>query len=90
MKFKRIWIPYGRQTFIERDRSTNVLNCNIYPVDSEESQDADRLIEKMLNEGWKIVSTTPVTASENSLLAGGDDVYWSFTRGIEVFMIKEI
>ncbi|MGC6414078.1 MAG: hypothetical protein ACON5K_05190 [Bacteroidia bacterium] len=89
MKFKRIWIPYDKQTYINRDKKSNVLNCNIYPVDSDKSKKADNIIEKMLNEGWKIVSTTPVTASENSLLAGDNDVYWTFTSGIEVFMIKE-
>lgn len=43
----------------------------------------------MLNTGWNIISTTPITASHNILRAGGDDVYQHYTSGIEVFMIKE-
>ena len=60
------------------------------PNDGEKTFEADREIRKHIEEGWKIVSTCPITASINLLHdKGRDDVYATYTQGIEVFMIKE-
>lgn len=87
MKYKRIWIPLNPKNNIISE--PDYVSSSIYPCDDEDSKKADETIENMLNTGWKIISTTPITASHNILRAGGDDVYQHYTSGIEVFMIKE-
>lgn len=89
MQYKRVWIPYDRDTYIKFDISSKVLNANVFPIDGKKTKEADKIIAKMLNEGWKIVSTTPVTSSINMIPQGSADTRWTFTSGIEVFMIKE-
>ena len=60
------------------------------PHDGEGTLKADKEIRKNIEEGWKIVSTCPITASINLLHdKGRDDVYATYTQGIEVFMVKE-
>ena len=61
------------------------------PHDGEGTLKADKEIRKNIEEGWKIVSTCPITASVNLLMEdkGLDDLYATYTQGIEVFMVKE-
>lgn len=69
--------------------SGGMVIVNYTPVDNDDTEAADKEILKLLNAGWKIVSTCPVTGSTNVLNTDGEDVYATFTRGIEVFMVKE-
>ncbi len=87
MKYKRVWMEYKvEQKLIN---SSGMVTVNYGPVDNDDTEAADKEISELLNAGWKIVSTCPVTASTNILNPEGDDVYVTYTRGIEVFMVKE-
>ena len=87
MEYKRIWLKYGNETKI--DGSDGMINAQCFPIDNNETTTADNEIKAHLNNGWKIVSTCPVTASNNILNPKGVDVYLTFTSGIEVFMVKD-
>ena len=86
MQYKRIWMPYKTEA-----KTSNVSGMVIVehsPCDDENTEKADKEIAALLANGWQIVSTCPVNESSNILNRDGDDVYASYTRGIEVFMIK--
>ena len=87
MEYKRVWMAYKTEQNISG--SGGMVNVSFFPVDNEETETADQEISDLLNLGWKIVSTCPVAGSTNILNSDGDDVYVTFTRGIEVFMVKE-
>ena len=89
MEYKRIWMPY---------------NCNFYdtlmyviPSDNEDTNKADEEIKQLLKKGWRIVSTAPVIESRaynkegycNMPNTGGPEMVYSYTSGIEVFLVKE-
>ena len=87
MEFKRVWMAYKVEQ--ELSNSNGMVVVLYSPLDNEETEAADQEISDLLNKGWKIVSTCPITGSVNILKRDGDDVYATFTRGIEVFMVKE-
>ena len=60
-----------------------------YPTDDEKTEKVDTEIQNLITQGWRIVSTAPVTGSINILNPKGTDVYYTYTTGIEVFMVKE-
>jgi hypothetical protein len=53
----------------------------------EEGRNSEAEIVHYLNNGWKIVSTSPITESVAREL--GPPLSFTYTSGIEVFMIKE-
>ena len=89
MKYKRIWIPYNENFY------TSLFMVS--PSDDEDTKAADKIIEELLSEGWSIVSTAPITASRaynekgfcNMPKTGGSDMVYTYTSGIEVFLVKE-
>ena len=95
MEYKRIYIEF------DTDYS-NTLHW-FWPCDGKNSEKADKEIKKHLNDGWKIVSTSPVTASRrmnaDGIVAMGmgheslkhewEDYVFTFTSGIEVFLVKD-
>lgn len=91
MKYKRIWMPY------KTDFLTSLLWVS--PSDNEDTKAADNKIEKLLSEGWSIVSTAPITESRGYDKNGhcnmnmpntyGTDMVYTYTSGIEVFLVKE-
>ena len=87
MEYKRIWLKYSTEANTEY--SSGMISASCYPSDNEDTAVADKEIKSYLNNGWRIVSTCPVTASKNFLTAKGDDVYLTFTSGIEVFMVRD-
>jgi hypothetical protein len=87
MEFKRVWMSYKVEQ--ELSNSSGMIVVSYSPVDNDETEAADQEISDLLNEGWKIVSTCPVTGSINILNRDGEDVYVTFTKGIEVFIVKE-
>ncbi len=85
--FKRVWLPYKTES--EHTRESALFSVSLVPVDDDETLKADAEIRKLVNEGWKIVSTSGVMASRNLLVAGADDSYLTYTSGIEVFLVKD-
>jgi len=92
--YKRIWIEFEidiDQFPQYKDKKIDPNNSNyIYSsYETEKSKMADSLIQKYLNDGWKIVSTSPTVAT-SSIEAPADISHSSitFTNGIEVFLIK--
>ena len=89
MEYKRMWIPY------DTDFSKPLMY--VFPSDNEDTNNADEEIKHLLKVGWHIISTAPITESRaynkegNCDLpgAGGSDMVYTFTSGIEVFLVKE-
>ena len=88
MEYKRIWMSYDY----------NFLDVLMYvsPTDSEDTKKADKEIAKLLKQGWRIISTAPITMSRAYNERGhcgmpnvGSDMVYSFTCGIEVFLVKD-
>ncbi len=78
MEYKRIWLNFETVT------SYGLA----VPIESDSTRNADAEIALLLNQGWRIVSTSPVTASRVDEYEGTLLVF-TYTSGIEVFMIKE-
>ena len=85
--FKRVWLPYKSNH--SSDSSSGLLITTFLPNDDENTKKADTKIQNLITQGWRIVSTAPVTGSINFLNPNGDDAYHTYTTGIEVFMVKE-
>ena len=85
-QFKRVWLPYKQEQ--TSSISSGMVISASYPADDEKTEKANTEIQNLITLGWKIVSTAPVTGSLNYLHPKGDDVYHTFTTGIEVFMVK--
>ena len=89
MEYKRIWMPYN----------TDFFDTLMYvaPVDDEDTNKADDEIKQLLKKGWRIVSTAPVTESRaynkkgfcDMPNLGGSDMVYTYTRGLEAFLVKE-
>jgi hypothetical protein len=90
-QFKRVWLPYD----IEKVEDRRLISMETqhfigyYPVEDEKTEKASTEIQNLITQGWRIVSTAPVTGSLNLLLDRSDDRYHTYTMGIEVFMVKE-
>ena len=86
-KFKRVWL----KSKLEQDvsSSSGMVIMTAYPTDDEKTEKVDTEIQNLITQGWRIVSTAPVTGSINILNPKGTDVYHTYTTGIEVFMVKE-
>ena len=88
MEYKRIWMSY------DYDFLDGLMSA--IPMDSEDTKKADKEIAKLLKEGWRIISTAPVTGSRAYNERGlcgipnmGSDMVYTFTCGIEVFLVKD-
>ena len=95
MDYKRISIEFENEY-------SDATHC-IYAYEGEYSENADKEIKDHLNDGWKIVSTSPVIESRrinakgiSGMGRGHDllkhewqDYVFTFTRGIEVFLVKD-
>jgi hypothetical protein len=88
-QFKRVWLPYKRK--LNTDNSNGMISIGCYPTDDEKTEKASTEIQNLIAQGWRIVSTAPVTGSLNVFFSVSDDndIYHTFTMGIEVFMVKE-
>ena len=86
-QFKRIWLPYHQKDDLKN--SNGMVYATRYPIDDEKTEKANNKIQNLITQGWRIVSTAPVTASFNLINPKGDDMYHTFTSGIEVFLVKE-
>ena len=86
-QFKRVWLPYKQEQ--NTSNSSGMVIISYFPTDDEKTEKASTEIQNLITQGWRIVSTAPVTGSLNLLRSEGDDVYHTFTTGIEVFMVKE-
>jgi hypothetical protein len=87
MEYKRIWMPYKTDF--------SVVCKYFYPSDDENTEKADNEIAKLLSEGWRIISTAPITGSqardEKGLCSIGlPEMVYTYTIGIEVFLVKEL
>jgi len=87
MKYKRIWMPYNVDFVRHLDY--------VRPSDDEDTNKADNEITKLLSEGWRIISTAPITGSQAydrlglSSLRNHPEMVYTFTIGIEFFLVKE-
>jgi hypothetical protein len=86
-QFKRVWLGYELGKDV--DSSTGSVISITNPTDGEDTEKGDTEIQNLITQGWRIVSTAPVTGSLNILNSKGDDAYHTYTTGIEVFMVKE-
>lgn len=87
MDFKRIWMGYASNPEMANHSGSITAICG--PVDNDDTAKADKEIESLLKLGWRIASTCPVTATTNILnRKEGVDVYLTYTKGIEIFMVK--
>ena len=90
MEFKRIWMPYN----VDFD---HVAYMQVSPCDDEYTTKGENEIKQHLKEGWRIVSTAPVTESRaynkkgscKMPNTGGPDMVYTFTKGLEIFLVKE-
>lgn len=83
-----MYIPFDND--MQYDFNDGQAKVLFSPNDGERTLKADKEIRKNIEEGWKIVSTCPITASINLLHdRGRDDVYATYTQGIVVFMVKD-
>ena len=57
--------------------------------ESDYSAVAGREIKQLLDLGWTIESTCPIIGSTKILNSKGNDVYTTYTIGIEVYMVKK-
>jgi len=86
MKYKRIWMPYNVDFVRHLDY--------VRPSDDEDTNKADNEITKLLSEGWRIISTAPITGSrafdeEGLSSIRSPKMVYTYTTGIEVFLVKE-
>ena len=86
-QFKRVWLEYKSEQNVSS--SSGMVISTAYPTDGKKTEKGDTEIQNLISQGWRIVSTAPVTGSLNILNPKGDDVYHTYTTGIEVFMVKE-
>ena len=85
-QFKRIWLPFDVDGKIKK--GSGFVETNYNPTDYEGTKKADAEIQKFITQGYKIVSTAPITKSYNIVTTAGAS-YANYTSGIEVFMVKE-
>ena len=89
MEFKRIWMPY-RVEFMEGF-------MYVSPCDNEDTTEGENEIKQHLKEGWRIVSTNPLTESRaynkkgscNMPNTGGSEMVYTYTCGLDIFLVKE-
>ena len=91
MEYKRVFIQYDVEWLYE--------DSEVYPVEGKDSHAADETILKMLNDGWRIVSTVPVSKAiimdsiklqkeaGNKIILPEKAV--TITDGIEVFLTRD-
>ena len=80
MYFKKVWMGYETQKEINK----------MFPYDNENTEKSVNEIGQLLKEGWKIASTSPVTASTVLKDPFSNQYHtYTFTSGIEIFLIKE-
>lgn len=88
MEYKRIRIDCEQEFWPE---TMIAYNTSIKDDTAEEE------IAKHLNEGWRIISTTPIIGSRayneqghcKFSSRGGSDMVYTYTQCIEVFLVKE-
>ena len=87
MEFKRIYLPYKVNN--KPQKSNNGIQMTWSACDDKSTCKVDKQIEQLLANGFKIVSTCAITECLNLLIRNGENVYASYTKGIEVFMVKD-
>lgn len=83
--YKRLWLPF-KSGLEDRDSVTKWTIVEGY--ESEDCKKVDKEISELLKKGWSIASTSPVTATANKPSDYGGIVQFTYTAGIEVFMVK--
>ena len=85
MEYKRIHLPLKYDFF-------PTLKC-VSPGNYDTTKEVDEEISKHLKNGWRIVSTTPITGSramdEKGLSFMNAENVYTYTIAIEVFLVKE-
>ena len=86
MEYKRIKLPFATKF--------NTLFQAIHPFDNDDTKEADEEISRHLKNGWRIVSTTPITGStaydEKGIGSIGlPEKVYTYTICVEVFLVKE-
>jgi hypothetical protein len=86
-QFKRVRLRYKSEA--NASSSSGMVISIAHPTDDEKTKKGDTEIQNLITQGWRIVSTAPVTGSYNILNPKGENAYHTYTTGIEVFMVKE-
>ena len=83
--YKRLWLSF-KSGLEDLDNVTSFTDT--LPMESEDSKKVDKEISELLKKGWSIASTSPVTATSVRPLYKGGTQQFTYTVGIEVFMVK--
>jgi hypothetical protein len=87
MEFKRIYLPYNVNN--KPQEKINKIQLTWSACDDKSTHKVDKQIEQLLADGFKIVSTCAITECLNLFIRNGEPAYASYTKGIEVFMVKD-
>jgi hypothetical protein len=95
MEYLRIFIPFQPEavdTDVEEQEDDEMFVSNVISVEDEDSEKADEQIRVALNNGFKIVSTAPITGTYITEESNEDEApvvkTYTYTDGIEVFLVK--
>ena len=83
--YKRLWLRY-KSGLEDRGSVTKWTIASAY--ESEDNKKVDKEISELLKKGWSIASTSPVTATAVMPSDSGGTQQFTYTEGIEVFMVK--
>lgn len=96
MEYLRIFIPFQPEavdTEADEQEDEEMFVSNVISVEDEDSEKADEQIRVALNNGFRIVSTAPITGTYITEEDSEGDVpvvkTYTYTDGIEVFLVKD-
>ena len=94
MQYKRIFIPF--EIDIEDNFESGCdefFTQEVNVIETTKTKIVDEEIEKKLNEGWEIKSTTARTTTYSATDSSNPDNIFTkqltYTQGIDVFLVKE-
>jgi hypothetical protein len=88
MELKRFWLPYATNENV--GSKDGQITAEIIPADFKDTELAEKELQSLLNLGWEIVSTAPITGSVCKFMPKFNYTnVLTFTSGLEIFLIKK-